>query len=46
MSRPTPDLVLAAAGLLDGWRATTRWAHACALAAQYPRVTVDVEAPY
>lgn len=32
---------LAAAGLLDGRRATTHWAHADRLAAQYPRVRVD-----
>lgn len=33
--------VLAACGLLDGRRATTHWAGAEALAARYPRVTVD-----
>ncbi len=32
---------LAAAGLLDGRRATTHWAHAERLAAQYPLVRVD-----
>jgi len=32
---------LAAAGLLDGRRATTHWAHADRLAADYPRVRVD-----
>ncbi|GEL94026.1 GlxA family transcriptional regulator [Cellulomonas composti] len=33
--------VLAAAGLLDGRRATTHWAHAERLAATFPRVLVD-----
>ena len=33
--------VLAAAGLLDGQRATTHWRYAETLAARYPRVTVD-----
>lgn len=33
--------VLAAAGLLDGKRATTHWAAADALAARYPDITVD-----
>jgi transcriptional regulator GlxA family with amidase domain len=32
---------LAEAGLLDGRRATTHWAHAADLAAQYPAITVD-----
>lgn len=33
--------VLAAAGLLDGRRATTHWMHAELLASRYPAVTVD-----
>ncbi|MGI8698297.1 MAG: DJ-1/PfpI family protein, partial [Mycobacteriales bacterium] len=33
--------VLAAAGLLDGRRATTHWMHADQLAADYPQVRVD-----
>jgi AraC family transcriptional activator FtrA len=37
----TGAFVLAAAGLLDGLRATTHWAHAGVLAARYPAVTVD-----
>jgi transcriptional regulator GlxA family with amidase domain len=37
----TGSSVLAAAGLLSGRRATTHWAHAPQLAAQYPAVTVD-----
>ncbi|WP_030158106.1 GlxA family transcriptional regulator [Streptomyces sp. NRRL S-244] len=32
---------LAAAGLLDGRRATTHWQYAAALAGQYPQVTVE-----
>ena len=38
--------VLAAAGLLDGRRATTHWRHADQLAAMYPRVQVDAAALY
>lgn len=37
----TGAFVLAAAGLLDGLRATTHWRAARDLAALYPRVTVD-----
>ncbi|MEV3977664.1 GlxA family transcriptional regulator [Nonomuraea sp. NPDC050227] len=37
----TGAYVLAAAGLLDGRRATTHWREAADMAARYPRVTVD-----
>jgi transcriptional regulator GlxA family with amidase domain len=37
----TGAFVLAAAGLLDGRRATTHWQQAAALARDYPAVTVD-----
>jgi AraC family transcriptional regulator, transcriptional activator FtrA len=37
----TGAFVLAAAGLLDGRRATVHWMHARALAERYPAVTVD-----
>jgi AraC family transcriptional activator FtrA len=37
----TGAFVLAAAGVLDGKRATTHWKHAGRLAAQYPAVQVD-----
>ncbi|WBB46870.1 helix-turn-helix domain-containing protein [Verrucosispora sp. WMMA2044] len=42
----TGVFVLAAAGLLDGRRATTHWAHTRDLAARYPRVTVDPDVLY
>src|SRR5579862_383987 len=38
--------VLAAAGLLDGKRATTHWRYADRLAARYPRIQVDVDRLY
>ena len=37
----TGAFVLAAAGLLDGRRATTHWSECRQLASRYPRVTVD-----
>ncbi len=42
----TGAFVLAAAGLLDGLRATTHWAHTAALASRYPRVEVDPDVLY
>ncbi|MDQ4116101.1 MAG: DJ-1/PfpI family protein [Actinomycetota bacterium] len=39
----TGATVLAAAGLLDGRRATTHWHHAGSLAREYPDVTVDAD---
>ncbi|MEU8080638.1 helix-turn-helix domain-containing protein [Catellatospora citrea] len=42
----TGAFVLAAAGVLDGLRATTHWAHTGELAARYPLVTVDPDVLY
>jgi transcriptional regulator GlxA family with amidase domain len=42
----TGAFVLAAAGLLDGRRATTHWAHTDALAARHPEVEVDPDVLY
>lgn len=42
----TGAFVLAAAGVLDGRRATTHWAHTQALAARYPQVEVDPDVLY
>ncbi|TDE49902.1 helix-turn-helix domain-containing protein [Nonomuraea mesophila] len=42
----TGAFVLAAAGLLDGLRATTHWAHTEQLAARHPRVVVDPDVLY
>jgi transcriptional regulator GlxA family with amidase domain len=42
----TGAFVLAAAGLLDGRRATTHWMHAEELATQYPSIEVDPKVLY
>ncbi len=42
----TGAFVLAAAGLLDGRRATTHWAHTAVLAARHPRVRVEPDVLY
>jgi len=46
LSHCTGAFVLAAAGLLDGHRATTHWMHADKLAADYPEVKVDPDVLY
>ena len=46
MSVCSGAFLLAAAGLLDGRRATTHWMHAADLARRYPAVTVDPEVLY
>ena len=40
----TGAFILAAAGLLDGRRATTHWQHTDTLARGYPRITVEPDA--
>ena len=42
----TGAFVLAAAGVLDGRRATTHWAYAARLAREYPAVTVEPRSLY
>jgi transcriptional regulator GlxA family with amidase domain len=46
MSVCSGAFVLAAAGLLDGRRATTHWRYAAALAERYPRIDVDQNVLY
>jgi AraC family transcriptional regulator, transcriptional activator FtrA len=42
----TGAFVLAAAGLLDGRRATTHWLYAPLLASLYPQLTVEADQLY
>ncbi|MFE3455712.1 helix-turn-helix domain-containing protein [Nonomuraea sp. NPDC059194] len=42
----TGAFVLGAAGLLDGRRATTHWAHAAELGARHPRAVIDPDVLY
>jgi len=42
----TGAFLLAAAGVLDGLRATTHWAHTEALASRYPQIQVEPDALY
>lgn len=46
LSQCTGAFVLAAAGLLDGRRATTHWRHAAELARLYPCIKVDPDVLY
>lgn len=46
LSLCTGAFVLAAAGILDGHRATTHWSECADLAARYPRVAVDPDVLY
>jgi transcriptional regulator GlxA family with amidase domain len=46
MSLCTGASVLAAAGLLDGYTATTHWSECAELARRYPRVSVDPKVLY
>ncbi|HEY0718483.1 MAG TPA: DJ-1/PfpI family protein, partial [Streptosporangiaceae bacterium] len=46
LSLCTGAFILAAAGVLDGHRATTHWSECAALAERYPRVTVDPDVLY
>ena len=46
MSLCTGAFVLAAAGILDGHRATTHWGECAELARRYPAVTVDPDVLY
>ncbi|HUZ53390.1 MAG TPA: helix-turn-helix domain-containing protein [Streptosporangiaceae bacterium] len=46
LSQCTGAFVLAAAGLLDGRRATTHWRHAAKLASRYPSIDVDPSVLY